>query len=541
MIPVVWLVNHPECWDQALIDDILSGRSWPTGFDFEHHVGLDRLEGLSGAVVVIPGANQAANAEAISAALGRLSWALALVTSDEERRYPLETLRRHSHVSLWLQYPREDDQADFYLPVGYPPHFCEQLDGHVYNKPRRWVWAGQVNHERRRTLASALEALSDGLSVETPGFGLGLDWDAYALALARSQFAPCPSGPHSVDTFRVAEALEAVCLPIVDSRTPVEGATLDHLWARAYPGAPFPSVHDWSDLPAVFDELADDWPRNGARAGAWWLDHKRRLAAHLGETVSLLSGIESTPDSVTVLIPTSPIESHPSTEIIETTIASVRFWHPEADILIMCDGVRSEQEHYRSRYEEYLERLVWLAARDGRISVTIHGVHRHQAEMTRRTLDGVTTPLILFVEHDTPLVTDEQIDWLGLFRVMLSGYADVIRFHYEAHVQPEHAHLMLDREPRDVLGVPLLRTVQWSQRPHLANTAFYRRILARNFPSDYKAMIEDVMHGRVHNDWREFGLAGWDRYLLWMYAPEGNIKRSLHLDGRGADRKWEFG
>ncbi len=541
MIPVVWLVSHPECWDQALTDDILSGRSWSTGHDFEHYVGLDRLEGLTGAVVVIPGANQADNAEAISEALGRLSWALVLVTSDEERRFPLEALDQHSHVMAWLQYPREDDQADFYLPVGYPPHFREQLDGHGYGKPRRWFWAGQVNHERRKTLAAILQEMPDGLSVETEGFTQGLDWHTYALALARSRFAPCPSGPYSVDSFRVAEALEAGCLPIVDSRTSAATA-LDRLWARAYPGAPMPSVHDWANLPAVLDELAEDWPRNGARAGAWWLDYKRRLAERLGDTVSSLSGTETQPDTMTVLIPTSPIESHPSTAIIETTIASVRFWHPEAPIHVMCDGIRPEQDHYRGRYEEYLERLVWLAGRDGRISVTIHGAHRHQAEMTRRVLDSVRTPLILFVEHDTPLVCDEFIDWPALYIVMMSGIADVVRFHYEAHVHPEHAHLMLDTEPHPLSsGVPMLRTVQWSQRPHLANTSLYRRILAENVPRDEKAMIEDVMHARVHNDWREFGLAGWERYRLWMYAPEGNIKRSLHLDGRGADRKWEFG
>jgi hypothetical protein len=539
MIPVVWLVSHPECWDQALIDDLLSARSWPVGHDFDHSVGLDALQGLDGAVVVIPGANQVGNAAAISDALGRLSWALVLLTSDEERRYPLATLDQHPHVEVWLQYPTEGDEADWYLPVGYPPHCRDDLEDLRYGKPTRWFWAGQVNHKRRRVLAETLDTMVDGFAVETAGFTQGLDHATYAAAMAQSQFAPCPSGPYSVDSFRVAEALEAVSLPIVDSRTPlVDGRDL---WRRAYPGAPLPVVDDWTTLPAVLDELADDWPRNAARAGAWWLDYKRQLAERLGDAVSALSRIETQPDPMTVLIPTSPIASHPSVDIIETTIESVRFWHPEAPILVMCDGIRPEQDHYRDRYEAYLERLVWLAGRDGRTSVTIHAEHLHQAEMTRRALDSVRTPLILFVEHDTPLVTDEHIDWLGLFHVMLSGHADLIRFHYEAAVHPEHKHMMLDTEPLDILGVPLLRTVQWSQRPHLANTAFYRRIIGQNVPPGDKAMIEDVMHGRVHNDWRDYGLAGWDRYQMWMYAPDGNIKRSLHLDGRGTDPKWEFG
>jgi hypothetical protein len=168
----------------------------------------------------------------------------------------------------------------------------------------------------------------------------------------------------------------------------------------------------------------------------------------------------------------------------------------------------------------------------------IHDEHLHQVEMLRRALPLMESPLVLFVEHDTPLVVDEPIDWPALIGAVRSGEVDLVRFHYEAGVHPEHEHLMLDEKPRDVRGAPLLRTVQWSQRPHLASTGFYRRLIKQEFPKGYVGMIEDRMHGVVHNAWREFGLAGWDRYRLAMYAPDGQIKRSLHLDGRGDDPKW---
>jgi hypothetical protein len=33
---------------------------------------------------------------------------------------------------------------------------------------------------------------------------------------------------------------------------------------------------------------------------------------------------------------------------------------------------------------------------------------------------------------------------------------------------------------------------------------------------------------------------GWYNWRLWIYTPEGNIKRSYHLDGRGGDPKFEM-
>jgi hypothetical protein len=537
MIPVVWLVNHPEAWDQGMVDWALSGRLWPTGYEFAHQVGFAGLD-APGAVVVVPAANQADRAEEINAELARLDWALVILTSDEERRFPLDALS-HPNMAVWVQYPRQADRAGAYLPVGWPGHFPPLLTG-TERRDNRWAFAGQVNHRRRKELVSVLRHLDDGVLVESPGFTQGLGHREYAALLAATEMVPCPSGPQSVDSFRVWESLEAGAVPVVDSQRPDPGGWLidsSWLWGLVLGGqVPFPVIDDWASFPDLDPEVGER-----ARLSAWWAGWKRSWCQRIGSTVHRLSGVAPETEPVTVLIPTSPIASHPDTAVIEETIASVRFWHPTAEIVVMCDGVRPEQEHYRARYEEYLSRLCWLAHRDQRILPVIHDEHLHQVEMTRRALDLVSSPLVLFVEHDTPLVTDEPIDWAPLVEAVRSGAADLVRFHFESGVHPEHEHLMLDDKPKDVRGAPLLRTVQWSQRPHLASAAFYRRLLRDEFPEGYVGMIEDHLHGVVHNAWREFGLAGWDRYRLWMYAPEGNIKRSLHLDGRGDDPKWPEG
>jgi hypothetical protein len=540
VIPVIWLGGHPVSWDQAMLDDAFSGRMWPVGYEFRHYETKqgEQWPECDGAVVLVHGPMYASRVGLVNELLGRLGWALVCVTSDEERRFPVEQLD-HPNMVVWLQYPREGDVADGFLPVGYPPHFRALLPERPPERTYDWVFAGQVNHKRRRECVEALRLheRQKRIRIEpSPGFTQGLGHQEYADLLSQAWVVACPSGPESVDSFRVWEALEACAVPLADCATPHGPA--DYLWIRILGTAPPFPLADWPML-SGFDDLWRLRITNRSVA-AWWLGWKRQFCQRIGNTILDLSGDERAVQPVTVLIPTSPIAAHPDTAVIEETIASVRYWHPDAEIVVMCDGVRPEQEHYRERYSEYLERLVWLAARDGRILPVIHGEHLHQAEMTRRALDLVDSPLVLFVEHDTPLVTDEPIDWPAIEAAARTD-VDLVRFHYEAMVHPEHEHLMLDTVPRDVRGAPLLRTVQWSQRPHLANTGWYRKLLADHFPPGYKGMVEDVMHGVVHNEWREFGLAGWDRYRLAMYAPGGNLKRSLHLDGRGADPKWSEG
>jgi hypothetical protein len=518
-----------------MIDDALSGRMWPTGHEFEHWTAEDLTwrfaDNGQGAVVVVPGAAYAGQAEMVNRFLADLPWTLVCVTSDEERRFPLDELD-HPNMAVWVQTPTRTDDAHAYLPVGYPPHYRGHLPATTV-KTHPVTFAGQVNHTRRREAVAALRAIPGSRVEVSAGFTQGLAYREYAELLAESVAVVCPSGPKTVDSFRVVEALEAGAVPIVDSHTPSGDASW--LWARVFAGpVPFPTVNQWAD---IVDVMEAGLPTSAA-VSSWWQAWKRTWCQRIGHTVSRLSETPTDPEPVTVLIPTSPIAAHPDTAIIEETIASVRFHHPTAEILVMCDGVRPEQTHYRSGYNEYLDRLTWLCARDGRALAIIHDEHLHQAEMTRRVLALVNTPLVLFVEHDTPLVVDEPFDWPALTAAAISGEVDLVRFHFEAHVHPEHEHLMLDQDPRDVRGAPLLRTVQWSQRPHLANTGFYRRILREDFPAGHVGMIEDVMHSVVHTAWRTYGLAGWDRYRLAMYAPPGNIKRSLNLDGRGTDAKW---
>ena len=130
---------------------------------------------------------------------------------------------------------------------------------------------------------------------------------------------------------------------------------------------------------------------------------------------------------------------------------------------------------------------------------------------------------MLYVEGDTPLVTDMDIDWEECLDMLEYEKANTIRFHFESSIPEPHSHLMLEKNGN------FLQTIQWSQRPHLSLVRYYRNVVLP-YSSD-RTFIEDRFHGKVQED-------GWEKHKLWIYHPEGSIKRSYHLDGRAGTRKF---
>lgn len=237
---------------------------------------------------------------------------------------------------------------------------------------------------------------------------------------------------------------------------------------------------------------------------------------------------------ITVVTPVSPIKSHPDPAILFETLNSIRYHMPNAEIILTFDGIRPEQAHRRGDYEEFIRRALERADHHyGAVCPFIFEEHRHQSGMMRAVLNEIRTPLLLYVEQDTPLVTDEPIDWGSITRLLSSGLSNLVRLHHEAHIPEPHRHMM-----HGAIG-PFTKTSQWSQRPHLASVAYYRRILDSHFSENSRCFIEHVMHGVCDESYNVDGLNGWLQHRLHIYTPPGNIKRSYHTDGRAGEPNFD--
>jgi hypothetical protein len=239
-------------------------------------------------------------------------------------------------------------------------------------------------------------------------------------------------------------------------------------------------------------------------------------------------------DDVTIILATSVLPTHPGTHIIDETIKSIRFHFPKNEIIMQIDGLRQEQKSRRQDYNEYKSRILWKCMHEyENVLPIIFKEHSHQTTMMRKTIDEIQTSFLLYVEGDAPLVTDVDIDWQKCINLLTYGEANTIRFHHEALIPEQHKHLMFGLEDG------FMKTSQWSQRPHLSKVKYYRNIILP--PLEDKTFIEDRTHGIIQDDigpYDQFSKEGWNKHKLWIYHPEGNIKRSYHLDGREGGRKF---
>lgn len=229
-------------------------------------------------------------------------------------------------------------------------------------------------------------------------------------------------------------------------------------------------------------------------------------------------------NDITIVIPVSILPSHPNIWILEETIKSVRFHFPKNEIILQIDGLRDERKNRKEDYDEFKNRVLWKCLHEWcNVLPIIFDEHSHQTTMMKKTIGEIKTSLMLYVESDAPLVTDYDISWEECLDMLEYGKANTIRFHFETFVPEPHKYLMLKKEGN------FLQTIQWSQRPHLSLVKYYRDVVLPY--SDDKTFIEDKFHGKVQQD-------GWDEHKLWIYHPEGSIKRSYHLDGRAGTRKF---
>lgn len=516
-------------WSINWLEDLFSGP------EFNHYSGFPDNEG---AFVLVPAEYWADRVDELNERISRLPWAVVILASDEQGMFPVEDLVPVR--SLWVMTPHFEKhvfpEGTNFMGEYYPADSREWISKATRHNPRPHLvsFSGQVTHERRYELVDAMEGTNSSQYWlnETAGFTQGLGRADYYQLLVDTEIVPAPSGPVTLDSFRAFEALEAGAVPVLDLVCPVP-CDGELYWNSILGYHPLLTVRNWHELPELVDQIGgrlSDHVALSNQTFSWWQLHKRDMRRRI-----LSSSPEwFDPEQLTILMPTSPVPSNPSLDKITQTIESVRFHHPTADILILCDGVRPEQEDRRSNYETFVSDLLWKANFEWTNVYPIVSLDfQHQALMTRKGLTHVNTELILYVEHDIPLVTDMPIDWSGITRLVKSGAIDVLKFSFEASgIHPEHEHMALDPKIIDMFGVPIRRTVQWSQRPNVARTDYYREIIEKWFPPTCRTMIEDKLHGVAQQFPEQFRLA--------TYMPEGSKVRCYHIDGRETDSKFDM-
>lgn len=281
-VDVIWKSYHrPEIisrgyWDQAILEDTFAKGN------FAHHTEVRSVKEGNGAVFVINGRTHVDDIEQINKDIASLAWVLFIITGDEEGLFPWQSIS-HPMLRTWVQLPRMNmhNDASFKLPNGYLPDTRKLLK--KIGQQDRIVdvfFTGQVNHPRREQCVEALKALPETYSrvlVETAGFGAqAMPYEEYMKTMAQAKIVLCPSGIETPDTFRLYEALEAGCVPVVDAfaTNNQDWGFWQYLFGEQ---PPFPIIPYWDELPKLMPQLLKEYPANANQCFAWWQQLKRKI------------------------------------------------------------------------------------------------------------------------------------------------------------------------------------------------------------------------------------------------------------------------
>jgi hypothetical protein len=285
-VKVIWKTYNPEAiprgyWDQGILEDLFGKRP----HQWQHQNDFSDLAKDEGAVVIINGRMHEKYTNAINHDLEKLRWVVLILTGDEESVFPFELIK-HPLIRIWVQLPRMNRHNDvsYKLVNGYRTgthtilRNMRQPEQRIYD----WSFVGQVNHARREQCIEATKQLPEWLRDKgrletTTAFGQEkLDHAHYLEVIRLSKVVLCPSGIETPDTFRLYEALEAGCVPIVDAFATKnqDSGFWQYLFGEQ---PPFPIVDYWDKLPALLPTLLQDWPHNSNKVFAWWQDKKRQM------------------------------------------------------------------------------------------------------------------------------------------------------------------------------------------------------------------------------------------------------------------------
>ena len=97
--------------------------------------------------------------------------------------------------------------------------------------------------------------------------------------LSSTEFIPCPYGFFHPETYRVFEALECGCIPIVENAY--------KYYDRLFPGNPFIKINIWSEAkPIITGWGQDQINRKQEECKNWWTSYKAELQNLIKNKVS---------------------------------------------------------------------------------------------------------------------------------------------------------------------------------------------------------------------------------------------------------------
>tara|TARA_Y100000590_G_C15734083_1_gene1017983 strand:- start:1368 stop:2255 length:888 start_codon:yes stop_codon:yes gene_type:complete len=164
------------------------------------------------------------------------------------------------------------------LPIGYK---TGTINEKIISRKYKWAFIGTPHKSSRHDLLYQFSNIKPSFFYKTKKFNEKIiEANEMSKILSSTQFIPCPNGFFHPETYRLYEALECECIPIVENAY--------KYYDRLFPNNPFLKFDKWKDAAL----LVRDWNDNQIRKKQeecknWWNSYKKNLQETIAKKVNI--------------------------------------------------------------------------------------------------------------------------------------------------------------------------------------------------------------------------------------------------------------
>ena len=158
------------------------------------------------------------------------------------------------------------------IPIGYKSGI---LNKQKNNRKYKWAFTGTPHKSSRHDLLFQFSDVKPFFCHKTEKFNVKIiSVDEMSEVLSSTEFMPCPNGFFHPETYRLYEALECECIPIVENTY--------KYYDRLFPNNPFLKVDKWIDVKSIINEWeVEQIKKKREECKSWWFHYKKSLQEFL--------------------------------------------------------------------------------------------------------------------------------------------------------------------------------------------------------------------------------------------------------------------
>ena len=152
------------------------------------------------------------------------------------------------------------------IPIGYKTGIKYRLK---QNRRYRWAFTGTPHKTSRHDLLFQFSEIEPFFCHKTQKFDVKIiSANEMSEVLSSTEFLPCPNGFFHPETYRLYEALECGCIPIVEDAY--------KYYDRLFPKNPFIKINKWADAKLIIKSWkTNEILKKREECKVWW-DNKKK-------------------------------------------------------------------------------------------------------------------------------------------------------------------------------------------------------------------------------------------------------------------------